>query len=144
MNWSDLSAEDTLQIISDFYGDLFKSRKQALCHLFCVIGNGWYWKDGALVTDDSKICRYRLVNHVDKAYFPVEDIWYSGQNRLKKLKADNLLSGFDEYKIFDWYPVVKGYSYIFNLPNNIRADWKKIADECIELMKLDGVDIGEL
>ena len=46
-----MRAEDTLQYMADFYSELFPTRKHALNHLFCVIGNGYKWIDGELVDE---------------------------------------------------------------------------------------------
>lgn len=51
-----MRAEDQLQYMADFYPELFPTRKHALNHLFCVLGNGYDWINGELIDDDS-ICK---------------------------------------------------------------------------------------
>lgn len=46
-----MKAEETLQYMADFCSDIFPTRKHALDHLFCVIGNGYDWVNGELVCD---------------------------------------------------------------------------------------------
>lgn len=47
-----MRAEDTLQFMMDFNGNLFWSHQQCLNHLFCTIGNGYEWENGELVEKD--------------------------------------------------------------------------------------------
>ena len=46
-----MRAEDTLQFMMDFQGNLFYNRQKCLDQLFCTIGNGYSWVDGELVED---------------------------------------------------------------------------------------------
>ena len=44
-----MNVELTIQDCFDNYPGLFKERVDVLNHLFCVIGNGYDWKNGELV-----------------------------------------------------------------------------------------------
>lgn len=46
-----MKLEETIQQAFDLYPGLYRRREQVLNHLFCVIGNGYYWTDGELVLD---------------------------------------------------------------------------------------------
>lgn len=137
-----LTAEDTLQMMADFYSDLFPTRKHALNHLFCVVGNGYEWIDGKLVDLDigDLINRYRLINHINHAEFRSENEW----NRMHKIYSDlNELNGTGvpaEYS-FDWYPLSTKYSKIYTAPEDISSDWKELLDECKNMLRNDGIVI---
>ena len=49
-----MRAEDTLQYMADFYSDIFPTRKHCLDFLFCVVGNGYEWVNGELISEDDK------------------------------------------------------------------------------------------
>lgn len=116
-----MRAEETLQMMADFYGDLFPTRKSALDHLFCVIGNGYKWIDGELIdTDNETTSRYRLVKPIKDAKFRRLD---------------------DPDEIYKWYPIVPKYSYICNYPANIKADWFELLNECRSLLEADGISV---
>lgn len=71
-----MKAEETLQYMADFYSDIFPTRKHALNHLFCTIGNGYEWVKGELVDkSDSIKKRYKLVQKIEKAEFIHEEDW---------------------------------------------------------------------
>lgn len=44
-----MRAEDTLQFMMDFQGNLFYNRQKCLDQLFCTIGNGYSWVDANLL-----------------------------------------------------------------------------------------------
>lgn len=132
-----MRAEDTLQYMTDFYPTIFPTRKHCLDYLFCVIGNGYKWKNGELVCDDEYIKRYKLRKSIKKAEFKNEAFW-NGMNILYN-------SG-DKQKIpieynFTWYPLSKKYSYLYNYPEDIKDDWRALLEECKQLLIVDGIDI---
>ena len=49
-----MNVELTIQSMFDYYPTLFKERADCLDHLFVVIGNGYKWKNGELVSSDDK------------------------------------------------------------------------------------------
>ena len=62
-----MNVELTIQDCFDNYPGLFKERVDVLNHLFCVIGNGYDWKNGELVDnvttrDEKKALKAHLVN----------------------------------------------------------------------------------
>lgn len=134
-----MTAEDTLQRMADFYDSIFPTRKHALNHLFCVIGNGYDWIDGRLVDgDDEYESRYKLQRHVKRAEFKGEDEW----NRFHKIYADlHDKTGAEipfEFN-FSWYPMSEEYSALYTAPENITPDWKALLEECRQLLIADGV-----
>ena len=55
-----MKAENTLQIMIDFYSDLFYTRQKCLDHLFCCISNCYKWKNEELIktnTDNERLQR---------------------------------------------------------------------------------------
>lgn len=118
-----MRAEDTLQYMTDFYPDIFPTRKHCLDHLFCVIGNGFEWVNGELVDDDNKYQkRYKLRKPIKKAEFWREENW----NQMNKFYND--LYVLDEKRKipmqynFEWYPLSKKYSALFTYPEDIKDD----------------------
>ena len=142
-----MRAEDTLQFMADFYPEIFPTRKHCLNQLFCVIGNGYKWLNGELVDDDNKYeKRYKLRKPIKKAEFENEQHWIE----MNKFYTDLYLESFyDEdciakiplkYK-FEWYPLAKDYSKLYNYPEDIKDDWMALLEECRQMLIADGVDI---
>ena len=132
-----MRAEDTLQFMMDFQGDLFYSRQKCLDQLFCTIGNGYIWVDGELVEDslDTKtlLSRWKLVTPIERAE-PTKSVIEVGRIRESMFKRRNL----DDQK---WYPLSKKYSYLYDYPDNIKPDWKALIEECKQMLIDDGIDI---
>lgn len=133
-----MRAEDTLQFMMDFNGNLFWSRQQCLNHLFCTIGNGYEWENGELVEKDydtkQMLSRWQLiepVKHAEPRRLAVElnEIREGTQRR----------RGFKE--IPKWYPLSKEYSYLYNYPDNIKPDWLALIKECKQMLIADGIEI---
>lgn len=138
-----MKAEATLQYMADFYPDLFPTRKHALDHLFCTIGNGYDWVNGELVDNDDEYSkRYKLVQDIIKAEFSREvNFW--GYHALFEEIAKATGKPNTKYP-FHWYPLSRKYSYLFNYPKNIKSDWKALLEECRELLIADGVDLDNV
>ena len=140
-----MRAEDTLQYMADFYSEIFPTRKHALDHLFCVIGNGYEWVNGELVDDDGKYeKRYKLINPIKKAEFEREENWY----QMNKF-YNNLYDLDEKQKIpwqydFEWYPLSKKYSALFTYPDDIKDDWKLLLEECKSMLIADGIDLDNV
>lgn len=132
-----MRAEDTLQFMMDFQGDLFYDRQKCLDQLFCTIGNGYSWVDGELVEDsyDTKVLlsRWKLDTPIEHAE-PTESVIEVGRIKEDMLKRRNL----DDPK---WYPLSKEYSYLYNYPDNIKPDWKALIEECKQILIDDGIDV---
>ena len=132
-----MRAEDTLQFMMDFQGDLFYNRQKCLNQLFCTIGNGYSWVDGELVEDslDTKtlLSRWKLVTPIERAE-PTKSVIEVGGIRESMFKRRNL----DDQK---WYPLSKKYSYLYDYPDNIKPDWKALIEECKQMLIDDGIDI---
>lgn len=132
-----MRAEDTLQFMMDFQGNLFYNRQKCLDQLFCTIGNGYSWVDGELVEDslDTKtlLSRWKLVTPIERAE-PTKSVIEVGGIRESMFKRRNL----DNPK---WYPLSKKYSYLYNYSDNIKPDWKALIEECKQMLIDDGIDI---
>lgn len=139
-----MRAEDQLQFMMDFNPDLFPTRKHCLNHLFCVIGNGYIWVNGELVDkDDSFKSRYKLIKPVIKAEGRDEGYYFhmcKMEQRLKDLMGkDYMITPDNQIYHFNWYPLSKEYSYLFNYPDDIKPDWLELLTECQHLLKEDGI-----
>lgn len=134
-----MRAEDTLQFMMDFQGNLFYDRQKCLDHLFCTVGNGYSWVDGELVEDshDTEVLlsRWKLATPIEHAE-PTESVSELGRIKEDILKRRNI--NVDDSK---WYPLSKEYSYLYNYPDDIKPDWKALIDECKQMLIDDGVDV---
>ena len=146
-----MRAEDTLQFMMDFHGDLYHSRKDCLNQLFCVIGNGYEWKNGELVEmePDTKelLSRWKLVRPITHAE-PTETCRQMGkleeQLRAIRTKAKPLAPEIEKYHSKGGYPLSRAFSYLFQFPEEIKPDREKLRQECWELLKSDGLDPDEV
>lgn len=136
-----MRAEDTLQYMADFYPDIFPTRKHCLNQLFCVIGNGYKWINGELVDeDDEYVKRYKLRKPIKMAEFRNEQLWFDNNKFYTELYEG------EESKIpwkysFNWYPLHKDYSKLYNYPEDIKGDWMALLEECKQMLIADGIYI---
>lgn len=135
-----MKAEDTLQFMADFDAELFPTRKHALNHLFCVIGNGYEWVNGELVDrEDIYSKRYKLRKAVKKAEFQQEKYWTQMSQLYNIMDHQNSICGkivvTNKYN-FQWYPLSRS-SYLYTIPDNIKPDWLQVRDECVSLLKAE-------
>lgn len=136
-----MRAEDQLQYMADFYPELFPTRKHALNQLFCILGNGFDWINSELVDDDSEyVKRYKLRKPIERAVFPNEQSWLDMNKFYKELYEG------EENKIpwkydFEWYDLAKDFAKLYNYPDDIKPDWRKLLEECKELLIADGIEV---
>lgn len=135
-----MKAEDTLQFMADFDAELFPTRKHALNHLFCVIGNGYEWVNGELVDpDDIYSKRYKLRKTIKKAEFQQEKSWTQMSHLFDIVEHQNAICNkivvTNKYN-FQWYPLSRE-SYLYAIPNNIKPDWLQVRNECVSLLKAE-------
>lgn len=138
-----MRAEDTLQYMADFYSDIFPTRKHCLDFLFCVVGNGYEWVNGELISEDDKYeKRYKLRHPIEKAEFKKEAEWVHMNKLYAHIKElDNTFNIPLQYR-FSWYPLSKKYSALFTAPEDIKEDWKILLEECKQLLLENGIDIN--
>lgn len=145
-----MKPERTLQRMYNDHPHLFPTRQRALNHLFCVIGNGYEWKNGELVDDE-----YEYFDNesdiISKS--PMTEEEYEVQHRKWiedrvefKCSINKGLTRKEALKhtlenIHKWYPINKKFSFICNLPNDITPEWKALVEECKEMLKKDGIII---
>ena len=143
-----MTVETTLQQMFDLYPDLFSTREECFNHLFCTIGNGYEWKWGQLVPCDrnSSDC-----SEAEKKKFNEEDYakeWHARAHQSKKnikarWKKDSVLIRTGIIKDVNehhWYPLSKKFSHLFNVPPNVKDDWKAAVEECKRMFEKDGID----
>lgn len=142
-----MKAENTLQYMMDFYGDLFYTRQKCLDQLFCVIGNGYEWKNGELIdTDmDDRSTRWTLVKDIKYAK-PDQMIYEIGIQKQQTMETKIYTKALKNPKILEllpskWYPLSEEYSYICNYPDDIKPDWLKLINECKKMLEEDGIKV---
>ena len=132
-----MRAEDTLQFMMDFQGDIFYSRQRCLDHLFCTVGNGYDWVNGELVEDsyDTKmlLSRWKLAKPIKHAE-PTKNVAECGRIKEDMLNKRN-------FEVCKWYPLSKKYSYLYDYPDDIKPDWKALLEECKQMLIADGIDV---
>lgn len=140
--------EETIQSCFDNYPTLYQTREQVLNQLFCVIGNGYEWKNGELVDDNDKKPINNLYNGKAKQYNIIT------KGKYRKMMFDELKSDKENYKFWtdilkekgltleeeflkpkeddnelqfkidkSIYPLCRQYSKMFNYPKDIKEDW---------------------
>lgn len=160
-----MKPERTIQEMYDRWH--YTSRQAALNQLFCVLGNGYEWKEGELVDcellysydpqSDSRIDlpfeKDTTPDIISKAPLTDEEAeiqrqqWIEERARLK-CHFNKSLSYEDALKItlentHKWYPIYK-LAHICNLPEDITPEWKAVAEECKAMLKKDGIDVDTI
>ena len=150
-----MTVETTLQDMYDNFPTLFSTKQECYDHLFCTVGNGYCWKWGQIVEDvygleDDKEKHENDYLHpkVLKAEQSLDNIKMK-QNEDRELYELKQLDDLEDYNIdigeYDpnkhhWYKISK-HSLINKIPSDVKPDWKKAAEECIEMLKNDGITI---
>lgn len=121
--------ESTIQALFNEYPSLFSERNEVLNHLFCVIGNGFEWKNGELV-DDSHSSRLKNIKN--------KDVILKGDGKALQTIEDPLYQSFTRHFETGWYPLCD-YSYLFDFPDDIKDDWKDGIEETKKCLNMAGV-----
>ncbi len=131
--------EDTIQYMYDFFPDLFYNRQKCLDHLFCVIGNGYEWVNGELISwQEGFLNRWQLVKSIEKAQ-PNYSCKVNEQLKETEIKVLKIRGASDKVIGTKWYPI-SSHSAINNIPEDITKDWLAGVNECKELLRLDNVN----
>jgi len=125
-----MKAEETIQSMYDHYPSLYQTRQECLNHLFCVLGNGYYWKDGELIDYDETEPINLLINGKAHQYNENNNIYKKCKSTINEMSKNN-------FKRF-WYPIYNN-AYINNIPSNIKTDWLELVNECKQMLIEDGV-----
>ena len=150
-----MTVETTLQDMYDNFPTLFSTKQECYDHLFCTVGNGYCWKWGQIVEDvygledDKEKHENDYLNpKVLKSEQSLDNIKMK-QNEDRELYELKRLDDLEDYNIdigeYDpnkhhWYPLSK-HSLINNIPDDVRDDWKKAAEECISMLYADGISM---
>ena len=144
-----MKAENTLQIMMDFYGDIFYTRQKCLNHLFCISGNGYEWKNGELINkdEDERVKRYKFIKDIKKAK-PTFEIEQQGLQSANKVEMTLRTKALMNPKMLEmlptkWQPIDEKYSYICNYPEDIKPDWLSLIKECKEMLREDEIKVPE-
>ena len=73
----------------------------------------------------------------------------SEENARKKREMDERMMDFllkkkaegaNPFIVPKWYPLSRRYSRLFQLPEDVKPDWKAAVEECKRMLERDGVD----
>ncbi len=144
-----MTVELTIQTMFDNYPTLFKERADCLNHLFCIIGNGYEWYNGELVSDidafpddvraviesrlvNGKACQYnKLSLRAESELYEKERIENGFYNKFDKETVEQLKSARQKTinKLPDneyyRYPRRKRWGFYVNVPSQERIDYNK-------------------
>lgn len=147
-----MTYENTIRNSLLTYGTIFPSEWHVAEHMFCVIGNGWHWENGQVVSDDynkkKQVLTFKelLDNDKPNSYelqklhnyknnitqvFDERDILVSMRNDLIRNQSAIMNYEFGNYFVPDFsicaeLPTVydtSEYSLINNIPSDIKPDW---------------------
>ena len=154
-----MKAELTIQTMAEEFPSIFPTRYHVLDHLFCTIGNGFYWDNGELVECDQPYDN-NIMLEGDKAVFPGSEELMAriAEEQPKRKELAKLITPYmynkdnEDYGdvlreyirrksdlAFMWYPLSPKHSKIFNAPDDIKPDWKAALEETRELLLADGM-----
>jgi len=144
------SLEFQIKVCLLAYPDLFDLRGQVLNHLYCILGNGCSWKDGAILehNEDEKLSKVEAMlmegapeEEIKAWVFKKDEERFGAQRRafeeeLNKLKSLGVDIRPPRLKPKDvWiYPVFEGCA-IMKIPDDVRPDWLDGAEEVVKLIE---------
>lgn len=135
-----MTLEQTMQCMFDDYPALFRTRRDCLNHLFCVIGNGYEWHNGRLMvvyTEDGKTVycdEPSATPLVDgKAFQHKPDPYHVKRNFHWYFHVTTPTGGVIHHDL------CKSHSYLWNYPEDIQPDWLAGIEECKTLLRADGI-----
>lgn len=154
-----MTVETTIQRMFDQYPDLFATRRDCYDFLFCVIGNGYEWRRGQIVSCDDES------GEDDEALDYATPHPRAEQTKENSGVKTGPCDGFDEEGFpmknspwavhheecdscrqicpldvkMRWYPICE-YSLIKRVPADVKPDWKDAVEECKAMLKEDGIE----
>lgn len=140
------TAAQTMKLCFKYYGDLYPNRVALLDHIFFVIGNGYDWLDGAVVSNSPD--GHLESKEADKVFKKMKTQMKRDRAEIDKLLAqidiiretetDTLDAFRNQYwttGTYAFYPVSEGYSLICEVPDDVRPDWLALAYEAALLLR---------
>ena len=141
-----MTAFETIKQMMVEYPTLFPSKVQAIHHLFWVIGNGYDWVDGELISIDEPhpITPYsisedhrRMHEEYRKMYEDVAVYDANWEMRERGLIAfSKFLFENDDYirtyriELSSIYPLCE-HAKVLTVPSDVKPDWLKVAWESV-------------
>jgi len=135
-----MSVEETIRVALINYPGIFPNALSVYEHLFCVIGNGYEWFKGELVSlrENSEDIEKAILKEIEYEhenllrFKPVNDTIYrrvleGNRDRIiENIKlifdTNNRLTDFTPAPDFQFSEITE-YSKILNLPSDITPDW---------------------
>lgn len=123
-----MKLEEEIQYLYDNHPHFFQTRKDCLNHLFCVVGHGYQWVNGQLVSIGN--CKIN-VDTGEIMSINEPKIELKGDNKAKQ----TILYDRKYYKHFSdqWHPVCE-YSAIKTHSDDIQEDWQRGITETITMI----------
>ena len=160
-----MTVELTLQAMFDRYPMLFKERSDCYNQLFCVLGNGYEWYNGELVSldkdyDEATLRAYlvdgKAFQHNKLSIRGVFQYYYEHSSRASEGSGKEV--NFDQFpddvfytkprreRWYFYYPddtihYLKEYVPLFNIPEDVKPDWAAAIEECKQMLREDGFEV---
>lgn len=158
-----MTLERTIQSMFDHYPLIFQTRADCLNHLFCVLGSGYYWRDGELVEDGAREPVNELVSGRASQRTPLTA--RSVTILRARARAEDSGETLDETAFANlpndpipsrprrerWYfirrdaagderfDLLEEFVPLWHVPDDVRPDWRAGVDECLAMLREDGI-----
>lgn len=137
------------EVFSDCYNhykSIYQYRHQVIEQLFFVIGNGYDWLDGAIVSNspyDHLEALHRQEDKWDAEEEEREKDWEALRARFPELGESPIAARRrktigphpDDGRPLALYPVSEGYSNIFLVPDDVTDEWLQVAYEAAIMLR---------
>lgn len=123
-----MTVQDTIKKVMSVYPSIAPSRVQVLHHLFWVIGNGYEWKDGELVTLFSEDYEKKPLIPSSPALEAYDRV-YAALGKFIEATPDYI--DVVRIPLATVYPLCE-YSKILCIPEDVKDDWLDAAMESLQ------------
>ena len=122
-----MNLEETIKWCQERYPELYPTKAHVLEHLYCTIGNGYGWQDGALV---------RLSKYVESE---VTELYHRRHNADTYFSNDKAVRW--EARQLRIYPLAANYSKLFTVPDDVNDDFLIGAYKMIRIILLHPINV---
>lgn len=145
------TVDQTVRSVIEYHPTRFTNRTDVLHFLLCVIGNGYAWVDGAVVSESSAYDPkpWTLEEHETQVAKVLETVPPLAHEVLReiydeeKAKSMKILSTLDE-RVHAWGPLIgqvypqDDYALLMNIPGDVTPDWEQACEQVRTLVADSG------